>query len=40
MTGKAPDWNNICKLHFRAYAQVHEDRNVTNTLEEITQGAI
>ena len=24
----------------RAYAQVHEDRNVTNTLEERTQGAI
>ena len=30
----------ICKLHFGAYAQVHEDQNVTNTLEERTQGAI
>ena len=29
-----------CKLHFGAYAQVHKDRNVTNTLEERTQGAI
>ena len=40
MTGKALDWKNSCKLNFGAYAQVHEDRNVTNTLEERTQEAI
>ena len=40
MTGKALDWKKSCKLHFGAYAQVHEDRNVTNTLEDRTQGAI
>ena len=40
MTGKALDWEKICKPHFRAYAQVHKYRNVTNTLEERTQGAI
>ena len=40
MTGKALDWKKICKLHFGAYAQVHEERNVKNTLEERTQGAI
>ena len=32
MTGKSLDWNKSCKLQFRAYVQVHEDRNVTNTL--------
>ena len=36
MTGKALDWNKSCKLHSRAYKQVHEDRNITNTLEERT----
>ena len=40
MKGKTLDWKKSCKLHFGAYAQVHEDRNVTNTLEERTQGAI
>ena len=40
MTVKALDWKKSCKLHFGAYAQVHEDRNVTNTLEERTQGVI
>ena len=40
MTGKALDWEKICKLHFWAYTQVHKDRNVTNTLEERTQGAV
>ena len=40
MTGKALDWNKSCKLHFGAYAQVHKDRNVTNALEERTQGSI
>ena len=36
MTGKALDWKKICKLHFGADAQVHENRNVTNTLDERT----
>ena len=40
MTGKALYWKKICKLHFGAYTQVHEDRNVTNTLEDRTQVAI
>ena len=40
MTGKKLYWKNIFKLHFGACAQVHEDRNVTNTLEERTQGSI
>ena len=40
MTGKKLDLKKSCKLHFGAYAQVHKDRNVTNTLEERTQGAI
>ena len=40
MTGKALDWKKMCKLHFGAYAKVHDYRNVTNTLEERTQGAI
>ena len=40
MTGKALDWKKSCKLHFRDYAQVHEDRYVVNKLEERTQGAI
>ena len=40
MTGKSLDWKKICKLQFGAYAQVNEDRNVTNSLEERTQGAI
>ena len=38
MTVKSLDWKKSCKLHFGAYAQVHEDRNVTNTLEDLTQG--
>ena len=40
MKGKSLDWKKSCKLHFSAYAQVHEDRNVTNTLKERTQGEI
>ena len=40
MTGKALDWKKSCKLHFEAYAQVHEDINVTNTLEDRNQGEI
>ena len=37
ITVKALDWKRICKLNFRAYANVHKCRNVTNTLEERTQ---
>ena len=33
MTGKTLDWKKSCKLHFGDYAHIHEDRNVTNTLE-------
>ena len=40
MTGKTLDWKKSFKLHFSAYAQVHEDRNVTNMLEDRTQGEI
>ena len=40
MTGKSLDWKKICKLKFRAYTKVHKDRNVTNTLEDRTQGEI
>ena len=40
MTGKTLDWKKSCRLHFGAYAQVHEERNMSNTLEERTQGAI
>ena len=40
MTGKALDWKKSCKLHFGAYTQVQENRNMTNTIEERTQGAI
>ena len=40
MTVKALYWKQSCKIHFGEYVQVHEDRNVTNTLEESTQGEI
>ena len=40
ITGKTLDWKKSCKLHFGDYAQIHEDRNVTNTLEERTTGSI
>ena len=40
ITSKALDWKKSCKLHFGAYTQVHEDRNLTNTIEERTQRAI
>ena len=40
MTGKTLDWKKSCKIHFRAYSRVHDNRNVTNTLEERTQGEI
>ena len=40
MTGKVIDLNKRRKLHFGAYTQVHEDRNITNTPEERTQSEI
>ena len=40
MRGKDLDWKKICKFHFRAYTQIHKDRNVTNTLDERIQGVI
>ena len=40
MIEKALEWKKSCKIHIGAYTQVHEDRNVTNTLEERTQGII
>ena len=40
MTGKAIYCKKSYKIHFGAYTQVHEDRNVTNTLEERTPGEI
>jgi hypothetical protein len=40
MTGTALDFNKHCQIPFGAYAEVHEDRNITNTMEERTQSAI
>jgi hypothetical protein len=34
------DCKNLCKLPFGAYVQVHKDRQVTNTMESRTTGAI
>ena len=34
------DYNNICKLPFGSYMQVHDDLVVTNTMESRTTGAI
>ena len=39
-TGKTLNWKKMCKLSFGAYAQLHEDRNITNTMIEWTKGAI
>ena len=39
-TGKSLNWKKISKLHFGAYSQLHEYRNVTNTLEERTHTVI
>ena len=36
MTGKTLDRKKICKLSLGAYAQVHEDINITNTKRERT----
>ena len=40
MTGKVLGWIKSCKLHFRAYAHVQKVSNLTNMLEDRTQGAI
>ena len=40
MTGKVFDRKTSCKLHFGYYTQGNEDRNLTNKLEDRTQGAI
>ena len=40
ITVKDLDWKKFFKLHFGPYAQVQEDRNVTNTLGDRKQGAI
>jgi hypothetical protein len=39
MTGTAIDFNKHCQIPFRAYAEVHEDRNITNTMGARTQPA-
>ena len=40
MTVKSLNWKKILKLPSGAYAQLHEYRNITNTLRERTQGEI
>jgi hypothetical protein len=40
MTGTALDFNKHCQIPFGAYAEVHEDRNITDTMSERTQPAI
>jgi hypothetical protein len=40
MTGTALDFNKHCQIPFGAYAEVHEDRNITNTMDERAQPAI
>jgi hypothetical protein len=40
MTGTALDFNKHCQIPFGAYVEVHEDRNITNTIDERTQPAI
>jgi hypothetical protein len=40
MTGTALDFNKHCQIPFGAYAEVHEDRNSTNTMSERTQPEI
>jgi hypothetical protein len=34
------DYNNVCKIPFGAYLQVHDDLDVTNTVESRSTGAI
>ena len=40
MTGNALDFKKHCRCPFGAYVQVHDDRYITNTMVERTQGAI
>jgi hypothetical protein len=40
MTGTTLNFNKHCKIHCGAYAEVHEDRNITNTMSERTRPAI
>jgi hypothetical protein len=40
MTGTALNFNKHCQIPFEAYAEVHEDNNITNTMTERTQPAI
>jgi hypothetical protein len=40
MTGTALDFEKQCQISFGAYAEVHEDRDKTNTMDERTQAAI
>jgi hypothetical protein len=40
MTGTALDFNKHCQIPFGAYAEVHEDNNITNTMTERTHPAI
>ncbi len=38
--GQKIDYKNVCRLPFGAYVQVHDDRQITNTMESRTTGAI
>jgi hypothetical protein len=40
MTGTVLDFNKHCQIPFGAYAELHEDNNITNTMTERTQPAI
>jgi hypothetical protein len=40
MTGTALNFNKHCQIPFGAYAEVHEDHNITNTMSERTQPEI
>jgi hypothetical protein len=40
MTGTALDFNKHCQIPFGAYAEVHKDNNITNTMTERTHPAI
>jgi hypothetical protein len=40
MTGTALHFNKHCQIPFGAYAEVHEDQNITNTMDERTPPAI
>jgi hypothetical protein len=40
MTGTTLDYSKHCRLFFGAYVETHEENNPTNTMKEITRGAI